>query len=342
MRVIVLAMAGLLAACGFMSSAEAATPRRAACCRVPAGTEVKVELVDDVSTKTNKAGDVFALRLAEPLVIRGRIVAPKGAMGQGRIIDASKPGMGGKAAKLVLAASYVQQGRVRLRLQGLQVAANGRGYANTANVVGLAGIAFAPLGFAALAIQGGDVVLPAGTTGMAKIAVGVTLRSLGPAPASVADASIAPPEPVQGPIGIPPPPPGQGQVVFFRAKSLLGTGQWFNVREDGKALGKLVNGAYFVDVTEPGLHTYAAKTEPEFNDKLKLQIDPGETYFVEGVLTKGVIIGAADLTPSTAAAFNKAAKDLKLAPPPGDDKDEKAQTAAASPPAPAPLPAPAQ
>jgi hypothetical protein len=300
---------------------------------VPAGTEVKVELVDDVSTKTSKAGDTFALRLAEPLVIRGRIVAPKGAMGEGKIIDASKPGLGGKAAKLVLAASYVQQGRVRLRLEGLQVAASGRGYANTANVVGLAGIAFAPLGFAALAIQGGDVVLPAGTTGMAKTAATVTLRSLGPAPASMSDAPVAPPEAVQGPIAIPPPPPGRGQVVFFRAKSLLGTGQWFNVREDGKALGKLVNGAYFVDVTEPGMHTYTAKIEPEFNDKLKLQIDPGETYFVEGVLTKGVIIGAADLVPSQAAAFDKAAKDLKPAPPPGDEKDEKAQTAAASTPA---------
>jgi hypothetical protein len=155
------------------------------------------------------------------------------------------------------------------------------------------------------------------------------------APKSLPNAKIASDEPVQGAIAIPAPPPGRGQVVFFRSKSLMGTGQWFNVREDGKALGKLVNGAYFIQVAEPGVHTYTAKTEPEFNDKLKLQVDPGETYFVEGVLTHGVIIGAADLTPSTAAAFNKAAKELKPAPPPGDDKDEKAQTADAGTPAPA-------
>jgi hypothetical protein len=102
-----------------------------------------------------------------------------------------------------------------------------------------------------------------------------------------------------------------GQVVFFRAHSLLGTGQWFNVRENGKALGKLTNGAYFVETVEPGLHTYTATEEPEFKDSLKLQIDPDHTYFVEGILTKGVVIGAADLTPSDRAAFDKAAGGLK-------------------------------
>jgi len=101
--------------------------------------------------------------------------------------------------------------------------------------------------------------------------------------------------------------------VFFRRKSLLGTGQWFNVREEGKALGKLTNGAYFVLPAVPGLHTYTAATEPEFKDRLTLKIDAGETYFVEGVLTKGVVIGVADLTPSDQAAFYAAVKSLKSA-----------------------------
>ena len=93
-------------------------------------------------------------------------------------------------------------------------------------------------------------------------------------------------------IDVPHPPAGKGQVVFFREKSLVGTGQWFNVREEGKALGKLTNGAYFIQITDPGLHNYTASVEPEFKDKLKLEVDPGETYFVEGTLTKGVVIGA--------------------------------------------------
>jgi hypothetical protein len=133
-------------------------------------------------------------------------------------------------------------------------------------------------------------------------------------------------------IEIPPPPAGEGQVVFFRRKTLLGTGQWFNVREDGRALGKLTNGAYFVQVTDPGLHTYTAKTEPELKDHLELEVDRGETYFVEGTLTKGLVIGVADLSPSDRAAFAAASKDLKLAPPPnGENADDQLRdTSAAS------------
>jgi hypothetical protein len=289
--------------------------------KVPAGTPIMIELADPISTKTQKAGDNFAIRLAEPLVVRGRILAPQGATGVGTIIDLSKPGLGGKPAKLVLSAKYINQGKKRIPLDALQVTASGRAYSNTAQVVGLGGIGFAPLGFVAMAIHGGDVELPAGTMGMAKISTSVTLASLGAAPRGVANSTrTLPSELASGPIKIDPPPPGRGQVVFFRPKTVLGTAQWFNVREEGKALGKLVNGAYFVEVTTPGLHTYTAKTEPEFNDKLKLQIDPGETYFVEGVLTKGVVIGAADLTPSDSAAFEKAAKGLKPAPAVSEDQ----------------------
>jgi hypothetical protein len=116
-----------------------------------------------------------------------------------------------------------------------------------------------------------------------------------------------------------------GQVVFFRRKSLMGTGQWFNVRENGQALGKLSNGAYFIQAVAPGDHTYSATTEPEIKDKLTLEVDTGETYFVEGGLTKGLVMSVADLTPSTPAAFSKASKDLKLAPAPGPDKDDLSQ-----------------
>lgn len=313
-----------------MGSAAAATkPERI---KVPVGTAVKIELASPISTKVQKAGDTFAIRLAEPLIVKGRIVVPAGATGVGEIIDASKPGMGGKAAKLVLAADYLNQGRARIPLRALQVTGSGRGYSNTANVVGIGGIGFAPLGFVAMAIQGGDVVLPAGTSGMARIAAAITLPSLGRAPRGAANASTIVAEVPDGLIPVPPPPRGQGQVVFFRAKSLLGTGQWFNVREGGKALGKLTNGAYFVEITTPGLHTYTAQTEPEFTDRLKLKVDAGETYFVSGALTKGVVIGAANLEPSDRDVFNKASKTLKLAPPVTEQKPpEKPEDKAAAP-----------
>jgi len=298
------------------------TPSYGTCCVVPAGTAVRVELVDPVSTKTAKAGDTVSLRLAAPVIVDGEVVLRAGTPGVGVVIQSSPPGMGGKAAKLVLAARSLGLVRELAPLDGLQMAAGGKDNSKAAEVVSLTGIAFAPLGFISLAVQGGEVEFPRGAVATAKIADDVSLPPLArasrqaiaaaDATAFVADASAE----VAGAIDVPPPPPGEGQVIFFRPKSLMGTGQWFNVRENGQALGKLTNGAYFVEPTTPGLHTYTAVEEPEFKDKLKLEVDPGETYFVEGSVTKGVLIGAADLSPSSRASFEKHAVDLKPVAPP--------------------------
>ena len=295
----------------------------AALVRAPANTVVMVELAAPVSTKAQKPGDTFAIRLAEPLVVNGRILLPAGTPGVGEVIEAAKPGLGGKAAKLVLAARALTPPRGRpIPLKGLQLSAAGKGQAGAANALGIGGIGFAPLGVVAFAIRGGDVSFPAGTEATAKLASTQALAAQGRAaqgtPRSVVDPRDA--QVGDSAIALPPVPRGKGLIVFFRPKTVLGTGQWFNVREDGRALGKLSNGVWFAQPVSPGVHTFTAKTEPEFKDSLKLKVDAGETYFVEGVLTKGVVIGVADLSPSDRAAFNAASKTLKPAPPPGEDK----------------------
>jgi hypothetical protein len=223
--------------------------------------------------------------------------------------------MGGKAGKLVLAARYLALGGERVPLRGLQLSGAGRDRTNPATVVGLSGFAFAPLGLVGLAVPGGNVDFAAGTRATAKLASDVFLPAMawtppyyGPPQEAMDDAAPA--------VEVPPPPPGAGEVVFFRRKSLLGVGQWFNVRERGRRLGKLTNGAYFVQIVDPGVHTYTATTEPQIKDHLTLQVDPGETYFVEGVLTKGLVMGEADLTPSDPGAFARALGGMKPAPRP--------------------------
>jgi hypothetical protein len=307
-------------------------PARKACCRVPAGTLVEVALTDPITTATAKSGDSFALHLAAPLIVNGRILLRAGAPGVGEVIQSAKPGLGGKGAKLVLDARYlVVRGR-HIPIDGLQLAGAGHDNSTAAQVLGLGGIGFAPLGFVGLAIQGGDVTFAADTRAQASIASAVVLPSLGRASRKAILAAAETTAPVAaGDIAIGPPPPGQGQVVFFRPKSLMGTGQWFNVREAGKPLGKLVNGAYFVQVATPGPHTYTAVDEPEFKDRLKLRVDPGQTYFVEGSLTKGLVLGVADLTPSNRARFEKVAGTLKPAPAPTADTTEQAANSASPP-----------
>jgi hypothetical protein len=130
-----------------------------------------------------------------------------------------------------------------------------------------------------------------------------------PAPTASAPPTTAPPK--GGFVGpeIPPPPAGQGEVVFFRPNEYQGWAIFFNIRENGKALGKLTNGVYFVSVASPGPHTYTAATENQ--DSLKLVVEPGEIYYVAGTVTMGVFVGEANIAPSDQEEFIRAAHKLK-------------------------------
>jgi hypothetical protein len=309
---------------------------RRTCCRAATGTPVEVELAEPVSTRHQKTGDTFNLRLAAPLIVGDRILLREGTPGAGAVVEASRPGLGGKAAKLVLSARYLYADGRRVPLSGLQLARAGRNNSMAASAVGLTGIAFPPLGFIGLAVHGGNVDFPEGERASARLASDVILPPLGRATAPAAGATPANQDAAEhGAIEIPPPGAGKAQVVFFRRRSLLALGQWFKVREDGKAICKLTNAAYCIHVTDPGTHTYTAKFEPELKDHLTLQVDPGETYYVEGTTNKALLIGAADLYPSDKVSFDQASGHLKPATPVAangadDGPDEKADSKAAA------------
>jgi len=101
---------------------------------------------------------------------------------------------------------------------------------------------------------------------------------------------------------------GMGQVVFYRPSRITGMALSFSVREGGKGVGKLGNGSYFVLAAAPGTHTFTI--ESEVTDTLILEVDPGETYYVQQTIGMGIMMGRPRLTPSTSGAFG--AKSLKL------------------------------
>ncbi|HEY1752506.1 MAG TPA: DUF2846 domain-containing protein [Caulobacteraceae bacterium] len=140
---------------------------------------------------------------------------------------------------------------------------------------------------------------------LAAVAAAALLGSVCQAQPSGDTSNAAAPSPKpKGALEVPPPPEGKGEIVFYRKSAFTGMAVWFNVRENGAALGKLSNGTYFVAVADPGEHTYSAATENK--DTLHLQIDPGETYYVEGRLSVGIMMGEANLAPTDEAAFAKA------------------------------------
>lgn len=109
------------------------------------------------------------------------------------------------------------------------------------------------------------------------------------------------------------PPEGKGQVVFFRDKKFTGAAIRYKVREGATELGKLSNGSYFVHVAEPGAHEYTVHSEAK--DILNLEVEAGETYYVVGAITMGILAGRPNLSPSDQAAFDGMKAKLKPAAP---------------------------
>lgn len=128
-------------------------------------------------------------------------------------------------------------------------------------------------------------------------------------PVAATEPAAAPAPAAGGLIGTP--PSGKGQIVFFRPSKFAGGAIGFKVREGQTELGKLRSGKYFVAVVEPGQHQYTVHSEAE--DVLTLEVEAGETYYVQGTINMGFLVGRPNLSPSDAVTFNGMADELKLA-----------------------------
>ena len=96
-----------------------------------------------------------------------------------------------------------------------------------------------------------------------------------------------------------------GTIVFFRAKRFLGAGEGFKVREGEVELGRLRNGTYFTIQVAPGNHQYAVHSIAK--DLLTLEVDPGETYYVQA----NTGVAGPNLSPSDKATFEALKAQLK-------------------------------
>lgn len=129
--------------------------------------------------------------------------------------------------------------------------------------------------------------------------------------AATVDVAAAPVAPAASNGMIGPAPEGLGQIVFFRPAKFSGGAIGFKVREGEVELGKLRSGKYFVANVEPGVHEYVVHSEAK--DILTMEVEAGETYYVQGTLTMGILAGRPNLSPSDEATFNGMSKKLKLA-----------------------------
>lgn len=133
---------------------------------------LEIEIVDRVSSKANRPGDRFAIRLAEPLIVDGQVLIPAGTAGIGEVVHSAKSGAGGKGGELILAARYLELGSIRIPLRSFRYGrSQGSDSSKTINTMNVAAAAFVPaLAIAGLFITGGNVDIPAGTRANAQTA----------------------------------------------------------------------------------------------------------------------------------------------------------------------------
>jgi len=119
-------------------------------------------------------------------------------------------------------------------------------------------------------------------------------------------------------------PAGKAQVVFWRPGSLMGAALGCTVREnvDTNEIARLGAGKYWVLITEPGKHMFY--TTGEATDRLNMELEPDETYFVRCAIGMGIMSGRAQVSPSDRATFAGKAKGMKLWEPKAE-KVEKAE-----------------
>jgi len=131
---------------------------------LPAGAVVELAITKSVGSKLSKRGERFGIRLAQDLKLNGVVVLPAGVEGEGEVIHASPGKMGGGPGELLLAARFLERDGVRVPLKALKMGSAGKDNVDNAMIVSMLAGPFA------LFVQGGEVLVPAGTLANAKLA----------------------------------------------------------------------------------------------------------------------------------------------------------------------------
>lgn len=139
-------------------------------------------MVDSLSSKTSQRGDRFSLKLAEPLLLDGRLLIPAGTLAGGEVVHADRARAGGQAGELILAARYLEWDGRQLPLKSLRA---GVGRSRTGAAMGV----MVAAGVAGFLVRGGQMEVPAGSPITATLREAVELDVL---PAPVVEETAAP------------------------------------------------------------------------------------------------------------------------------------------------------
>jgi hypothetical protein len=124
-----------------------------------------------------------------------------------------------------------------------------------------------------------------------------------------AESTAKAPAEAMTPVQLPPPVGGKGQVVFYRKNMVsLIPFNWI-VREGKTEICEMVAGTYCVAAIDPGTHTFEVHSEA--TNRLTLEIDAGETYYVIGGISMGFVVNHPNISPAQRVDFDALSAKLK-------------------------------
>jgi hypothetical protein len=121
------------------------------------GTIISVELLDVLSSKMSKTGDIFRMKTKQDLVIDGKIIIPAGSMAYGTVTYAEKRRMMGQPGELYYRMDYLKVGDSQIKIRSSRSAEGKDATGSTIALVALFGV------FGTLK-KGKDIEVPVGTS----------------------------------------------------------------------------------------------------------------------------------------------------------------------------------
>jgi hypothetical protein len=296
-------LASLVVAQVIAGAAVAQTPapaEPAALVKVPALTLVHLTMLDRVSSNEQKRGDHFRFSVTEDVKVQGRVVIPAGAEGVGEVVHAEKSGRR-EHGELLLAARHVRVGDREVRLRSFF---GGGGDSRRYDALAVV----AEFGDKMERANGRPKIMGVSGLAGALTAEEVDLPAL-PGPPG---ATQAPDEDTPAVVAAVPPVDihsKTGTVIFFRESHFEGSAVRYKVREGQMELGKMPPGSFFVVTPPVGVHKFTVHSETA--DDLVLEVEPGETYYVNGGVALGIFVGRPNLSPSNQAVFDRLKDTLR-------------------------------
>lgn len=122
---------------------------------VSEGTEVKVRLLENLTSNNAVQGQKFNLELDQDLLLNSQVIIPRGTKSLGTVVSAHKKGFMGKAGELNISINYLLLGDQRISLRSTTAS---EGKSKVGTTVALT-ILFGPIG---LLKRGKDIEINSG------------------------------------------------------------------------------------------------------------------------------------------------------------------------------------